>query len=517
MRKPLILASVFSFILLLAPLGASLHWAKREAYRQEVSYAQTVASELLRRAALARQQVGATWEALKRSGPASCSPAAIDAMRRLSMNQSYVKDVGVIRDGRLMCSTLGQYGNGIELGESRGQGPVGRHWQSSTLPYAVGQIINLFEHEGWVVMVHNGLLEDIAVRAPDMTAAIFTIEPLQRLQLRGPFHSSWLGHYRPGESGVVNLPGYLLVFEAAREENLFTLISVPRVGLDERMREQLLVLLPVSAIAGLLLVAVVVLVTRRHTNLSSEIRYGLRHRQFHLHYQPVVDLKTGRYVGAEALLRWRRPDGAQVSPDLFIPVAERSGLIQSITSYVIKTAVRDLPALLDAQPDFHLGLNFSALDLEAGESVNDLITLLAKLPQRRDRTVVVEITERGVADADVATPQITKLHAAGVTVAVDDFGTGHSSLSVLANLKLDFLKIDKMFVSAIDQQAPASQVLAHIIEMAKTLNLEMIAEGIETEAQATYLRERGVQYAQGWLYGKPMPMAQLLALLRGKS
>lgn len=516
MRKSLILACVLGFTALTAPIAAALYWASREALRAELSYAGSVADELLRRSVAARQQIYLALDTLDPVSREVCSEASLSLMRELSMGLSYLKDLGAVHDGRLICSSMGRYRDGIPLGPSDGRVSSGvQLWRDVVLPYAPGLHLNLYERRGWVVALNPDLVFDLALRDPDTTMAVLLGSPPMVIQSRGPIEAVRLAGSLAPDAGQAELPDHLLVLRHSPENNLTALVAMSRTGLSARTRKQALILLPLAAIAGLLLVVAVALATRQRLSLSlpGEIRLGLKRREFHLHYQPVVDLQTGRCIGAEALLRWRRPEGTPMLPDLFIPAAERSGLIRAITACVINNALRDLPALLAQQPGFHLGINFAAQDLEVEGSVTQLLQGLRKM-QAPPGSLVVEITERNVTDARAAGKQIARLHDHGVQVAVDDFGTGHSSLSVLAGLELDILKIDKSFVDAIDAQAAASLVLPHIIDMAKTLRLLLIAEGVETETQADYLRERGVQYAQGWLYGKPMALDDLLDLLR---
>ncbi|HBW7241579.1 TPA: EAL domain-containing protein [Klebsiella pneumoniae] len=201
----------------------------------------------------------------------------------------------------------------------------------------------------------------------------------------------------------------------------------------------------------------------------------------------------------------QQPDGTFLSPDIFIPLAEQTGLITQLTEDIVRKIFADLGPWLRQRPEVHISINLSVDDLRSPT----LPTLLHNQLQHwgiAAEQIILEITERGFVDPETTMPVIAHYRQAGHRISIDDFGTGYSSLSYLQKLDVDTLKIDKSFVDTLEYRP----LTPHIIEMAKALNLATVAEGVETESQRDWLRQHGVQYAQGWLYSKALPKEQFI-------
>jgi sensor c-di-GMP phosphodiesterase-like protein len=269
---------------------------------------------------------------------------------------------------------------------------------------------------------------------------------------------------------------------------------------------------PIGLICGVALGWAAMQISRNRWSLPGMIRVAARNRDFYVEYQPIVQMSTRQIVGAEALVRWKRGDTV-ISPATFIQFAEDSGLITLITENVIDIVARDLPKLLELEPEFRVSINLSATDLKDDATVGKLVELLRKSGASPGR-LIVEATEHGLISGSESSRVIAEIRDRGIRVAIDDFGTGYSSLSCLQSLGLDFLKIDKSFVETIGTDGVTSGVVPHIIEMARSMHLRTVAEGVETEAQAEFLVHRNVDFAQGWLFGRPMSVESLCAQLR---
>jgi sensor c-di-GMP phosphodiesterase-like protein len=300
---------------------------------------------------------------------------------------------------------------------------------------------------------------------------------------------------------------------ASRRYALAAVAALPEAEVDRRAWKIARVTLPFGLLMGGLLAWAVFLLARMQQALPAVLKGALKRKELFMVYQPVVDLRTGRWIGAEALIRWERPQGESVRPDVFIVAAEDSGLIRQVTKDVVLQQVcKDAETLFRHHPDFHIAINLAAEDMQSERTIQMLRELIEATGARRGN-LMVEATERSFAHPGTVRNIVAALRAIGIRIAIDDFGTGYSSLSFLESVDFDLLKIDKSFVDTLDTNSPTSQVIHHIIEMAKALNLEMIAEGVETEAQAQFLRARGVHYAQGWLFARPMAFDVMLETL----
>ncbi|UYO36674.1 EAL domain-containing protein [Bacillus zhangzhouensis] len=240
-------------------------------------------------------------------------------------------------------------------------------------------------------------------------------------------------------------------------------------------------------------------------NRELELRDAIQREQFVLHYQPQVSAKTRKMTGVEALLRMKTPDGSLKSPESFIELAEESGLIIDIGRWVIDTAAKQAKMWYDDGLKIPVAVNLSAKQFHS-EDLIDLIKLTLKKYDLKPSFLELEVTESMTMDNIKQSKQVlTSLKQLGVHISIDDFGTGHSSLSYLKDLPIHRLKIDKSFIEEILSDSKSEQITGAIIAMGHQLSLEVIAEGVETFAQAQLLSAQGCDDLQGFYYAKPLP------------
>ncbi|MBV8621218.1 MAG: EAL domain-containing protein [Curvibacter sp.] len=255
--------------------------------------------------------------------------------------------------------------------------------------------------------------------------------------------------------------------------------------------------------------------SKERTLLLHGLQRAFEHDRLFLVYQPQVSLETGAVLGLEALLRWRSEDGSLVPPDRFIPVAERSGLIVSLGTWVLRSALYDLHRLHQAgYGQLRMAVNVSAVQFGQPDFLHTLDQALADKAVTADR-LELEVTESvAIVGMERVATLMREIRSRRVAVAIDDFGTGFSSLSYLDCLPADRLKIDRAFVNLLETDRPGARIARMIVPLGHQLGMKVLAEGVETESQARLLREMGCDEAQGYLYGRPMPLPDLFSWLQ---
>ncbi len=248
--------------------------------------------------------------------------------------------------------------------------------------------------------------------------------------------------------------------------------------------------------------------------IERSLHHAFEREEFVVHYQPMTNVVTGKIVGAEALIRWNHPERGLMPPDDFIPIAEECGLILPIGEWVLRTAVKQMKEWHADHGPLRVAVNLSARQFQQ----RDLTTMIEKIltdsaypPELLD----VEITEStAMQNADVSLAVMKRLRQMGVRISIDDFGTGYSSLSYLKRFPIDTVKIDQNFVRDLSDVSNDGAIITAVISMARALNLRVVAEGVETEAQLAFLRKENCEVVQGFLHSRPVPAAEFESSLR---
>ncbi len=247
---------------------------------------------------------------------------------------------------------------------------------------------------------------------------------------------------------------------------------------------------------------------------EAQLRRGLDKGEFSLDYQPMIDLRTGKVVAAEALVRWRRSDGSFTPPDAFIPVAEETGLILPLGEWVLAEAGRQFADWRkEGYALEHIAINISAVQIQRGTLVDSVRQLLARTGLQA-AMLELEITESVLLDSpEKALEVLGALRELGVSIALDDFGTGFSSLSNLKQYPITTLKVDRSFVKDILHDPSDAAITRAVVAMGRSLDITVVAEGVETAQHAELLLALGCDQAQGYYYGRPVPAGRFPALI----
>lgn len=245
--------------------------------------------------------------------------------------------------------------------------------------------------------------------------------------------------------------------------------------------------------------------------LESALRKAIEQNQLKLFYQPIIDLCKMEICGAEALIRWIHPEKGFIPPLAFIPIAEQTGLISKIGEWVVLKSVSDLKDIQKAvNNNFHLSINISLKEFSNPNFVNNVFHVIDD--SKIDPSAFsIEITESvAMTDPQKTIEILNSFREKGIKVFLDDFGTGYSSLNYLKQLPIDVVKIDRSFIQNMTDDQKEQKIAKSLIDLSHTLNLKVVAEGIENEKQAQVLKTLSCDFGQGYLFGKPMPKEEFI-------
>jgi sensor c-di-GMP phosphodiesterase-like protein len=444
------------------------------------------------------------------SGAKACGEEGLDTMRRLDLESTLLQGVGLVEGNTLVCSSFGG-ARPFQLG------PVDYVSQHGALirtevPFLNPEPAYVIVQSGAAAgIVHPDLALSFVNREPGLVIVAFAWSTRLPVLRRGAVPADL--ELQTLEPGTAHLDGGSVraVVRSARTD--FGVVAILPRHANAAFNDALRQLVPAGVVIGLIIAALIVLAARDRTSLYGMIKTAIAKQHFSLRYQPIVELASGRIVAIEALLRWDRESGRGIPPDIFVPVAEERGLMPAVTARVFDLLEADLPALLDVAPDLKVAVNLTASDMH-GETLADAILRFVERVGMAPEQLVIEATERTLVEPELAELSLGPLRSHGVRVAIDDFGTGYSSLAYLAEMKVDILKIDKLFIHALGTGSATSEVAHSVIAMARTMRLMTVAEGIETADQEQIVRALGVDWAQGFHFSQPLERPELAALLR---
>ncbi len=495
-----LLIGALAAMAMLTPIFYASWRVAASAHEDELTRA---ADLMLQRAEVIYDEAVAALEWVSAVDAEPCSPAHVLRMKQANTDDIYIDNIAYAADGFVRCNAYGPVESVIPTVDDDIVLPDGValsvNWIGPSQPPRPTLVAKLEAHRALVDQrnFYDNLLSPGA-------SQYFTIRTLNGIPLASGRDDASMVYAADGDSDFVT---------ELKSAHWIASIKAPGLGFLDHVRSlaTLATLLAVSL--TLLLGAGILWFLLRPASGKALIERALRCRQFVVHYQPIMELATRRCVGAEALVRLRGPDGRLVRPDIFIPYAEDSGLIGALTDYVVETVMREMGPLLRENRSMHISVNIAATDIVSGRILDTLDRALKDTGVRTEQ-IWLETTERGFMNIEGARPTLDELKRRGHRLAIDDFGTGYSGLQYLAHLPVEMLKIDKCFIETVGTAAPTSLVTGQIIAMARELHLCLVAEGVETDAQAEFLREHRVELAQGWLFSRAVPADDFLEFVR---
>ena len=450
---------------------------------------------------------------LKGSPSSFCSEAEIAHFRELVFRSDYLKDVGRIRGGKIECSaTEGRLARPLGQFKSQSTQQDGTIAYSNLVPIRDASLKRAGLQLGTAYVVFGSHLPPRMGPIPLQLTVNMKDGANEQVAGEGQNESLISTTDGTGRSGET--------LYATRCSTLHQTCVMASTAVSDALKDEIITIAGTTLVFGVFGTVIGVafsFVYNRSRDLCQQLRRAISGDKIQLVYQPIVNLNSRKVVGAEALARWNDEDGNAVSPDIFIKIAEEHDFVGELTKKVLRLALRSFADTLRNHPDFRLSINVSGADLLDPKFLPMLDDTL-KRAKVDAKSLVIEITERSTAENAVAMETIRELRRREHSVHIDDFGTGYSNLDKLLYLFADTIKIDKAFTRVIGTESVTVAILPQILAMAKSLNLDVVVEGVETEQQADYFSSVQQKiFAQGWLYGRPIAAEDFCRLLAGDS
>ena len=506
------IAAVFSAGLLIA---GGMFVAMRQIEQNESQEMNTQGERFLARLEQLFGQLRESLDDLEAQPLRSCDEEMIATLQQVTFNYRFVYEAAYM-DGARICSNRPRQ-EGLSVVRAPDiKGPTYSYWLNTTTEPDENRAALMLGRGNFRVATSRGHLTDMVDLPPDSSLLVVLDHGKRAIPVLGtaqtwPPTEAW----PPKSRAPLQVTQSRLIYRMPTNNPEYQLVLItPRSGMH--IPSVWWWMVPICLLLGAFVGFFIFLLVRQRQSLDAELQGAIRRGELQVLYQPIFDLDSRNCVGAEALLRWRRPDGTLTSPYLFIPLAENTGQIRQMTDFVLQRLLEQLGPVLRANPQLYISVNLAACDVMVPR-IGQVMARLLTLHRVAARQIAFEVTERGLIDVVVARENLQALRDVGHQVLIDDFGTGYCSLAYLQTLPVDCLKIDKAFIDALGHDAASSGVAPHIIHMAQALELKVIAEGIEHEAQAVFLSSEGVKFGQGWLFAQALSAVQFIELItRGR-
>jgi sensor c-di-GMP phosphodiesterase-like protein len=450
--------------------------------------------------------VNGIMDTLQEGDPQVCDDALLKKMRAVQFRSEYAKDIGFSKDNKLICTTgLGMLEKPFD--EEPPQFTTKRGysmWLNVPVKlFDFQRMGTVLKHGNFNVLINtDGFFKGVN---PDFNTAVYlklsednmlfqggdkSVAPIQNTDYKD-FGLSGFYSFQCSEKSIVCAMTYLPMYKAVQNNS-----------------SQILGIFMLSFISSTFITLYLNGYMNRLIMFKHRFLRNMTNENIICYYQPVIEVSTGKLAGCEVLVRWSDENNNIVTPDKFLDIVKEEKKTQELTNIITDNAFRDLEKVLNDMDKFKIAFNIFPVDFKQG----DLRDMFDKYRQKFPKADInLELTEDELVEAPKISDDINRLRKAGYTVSIDDFGTGYSSLSYLQEIKVDFIKIDRSFVKDLELGTVKSQLIPLIASIAKTIDSDIIIEGIETAGQVEYIKGLGIEYVQGYFYSRPLPAAEFIA------